>query len=95
MRFRSWWLLGAVGAVALSFVVLGLRTNVTLLARVLAHPRFLAGDIDTSFVDVEREALTAPPDRARQIAAAAAAAWAHAQPSGAGEASSGAAATSG
>jgi 3-methylcrotonyl-CoA carboxylase alpha subunit len=77
------------------FVVLGLRTNVGLLARVLAHPRFVAGDIDTSFVDDEREALTAPPARSRRIAAAAAAAWGHAQPAGSAGTTAGAAAATG
>ena len=31
----------------------------SLLGRVLAHPRFVAGDVDTAFVDAEREVLMA------------------------------------
>jgi 3-methylcrotonyl-CoA carboxylase alpha subunit len=57
------------------FAVLGLRTNVGLLARVLAHPRFVAGDVDTSFIDAEREALLAAPPVEHRRAALAAAAW--------------------
>jgi 3-methylcrotonyl-CoA carboxylase alpha subunit len=59
--------------------VLGVRTNIGLLARVLSHPRFVAGDIDTSFIDTERDALAAAPDPGRRLAAVAAAAWAHAR----------------
>jgi 3-methylcrotonyl-CoA carboxylase alpha subunit len=58
------------------FVVLGVRTNVPLLGRVLAHPRFAIGDVDTSFVDVEREALMAVPPPGMALAAVAAAGWA-------------------
>jgi acetyl/propionyl-CoA carboxylase alpha subunit len=53
-------------------VVFGVRTNTTLLTRILAHPRFVAGDIDTAFVADELESLLAPPTVS---AAAAAAAW--------------------
>jgi acetyl/propionyl-CoA carboxylase alpha subunit len=41
-----------------NFPVLGLRTNHGLLRRILQHPRFAAGDLDTHFLDREREALT-------------------------------------
>jgi 3-methylcrotonyl-CoA carboxylase alpha subunit len=61
------------------FAVLGVRTNVSLLARVLAHPRFQTGDIDTSFVEAERDLLAASPSPGRRLAAVAAAAWAHAR----------------
>ena len=38
-------------------LVFGVRTNATLLARILAHPRFVAGDVDTGFVADEHDAL--------------------------------------
>ena len=57
------------------FVVLGVRTNLGLLRRVLAHPRFQSGDIDTGFVTTERQALLAPPASSDERAALAAAAW--------------------
>jgi 3-methylcrotonyl-CoA carboxylase alpha subunit len=57
------------------FTILGVRTNVALLSRILAHPRFRAGAIDTSFIEEERTTLLAPPAIDRQRAAIAAAAW--------------------
>ena len=66
------------------FAILGLRSNVAFLIRVLQHPRFRAGDIDTGFLDAELPSLIAPsPDSgspARLHAAIAAAAWRAAQP---------------
>ncbi len=57
------------------FVVLGIRTNVPFLIRVLEHPRFGEGGIDTSFLDGEGQALcespTGPGLRAALAAAAA------------------------
>jgi acetyl-CoA carboxylase biotin carboxylase subunit len=53
-------------------VVFGVRTNATMLARVLAHPRFLAGDVDTGFVADELDALVSAE---ASPAADAAAAW--------------------
>jgi acetyl/propionyl-CoA carboxylase alpha subunit len=53
-------------------VVFGVRTNAGLLARILAHPRFAAGDVDTAFVADEHEALLAPAGQASAAAAAAA-----------------------
>jgi len=48
-----------------SFVILGIRTNIPYLLAVLDHPSFLAGDIDTRFLDRENgvltEGLAAPP----------------------------------
>src|SRR6185503_5858197 len=47
-----------------NYPILGIRTNVALLIELLAHPRFVAGDIDTRFLDVEGEAIRraiAPP----------------------------------
>ena len=43
------------------FPILGIRTNVPLLMRLLAHDRFVAGDLDTHFLDTEAAALV-PPD---------------------------------
>jgi 3-methylcrotonyl-CoA carboxylase alpha subunit len=61
------------------FAVLGVRTNLSLLGRVLSHPRFARGDVDTAFVDTEREVLIAPPSRTVRIVATAAAGWVHAR----------------
>ena len=33
------------------YVVLGIRTNIPFLLAVLQHPRFVAGDMDTGFLD--------------------------------------------
>src|SRR6185503_19228897 len=47
-----------------NYPILGIRTNVAFLIELLAHPRFVAGDIDTRFLDVEGEAIrraSAPP----------------------------------
>ncbi len=39
------------------FPILGIRTNVPFLIRILEHPRFTAGDIDTGFLDGEGATL--------------------------------------
>jgi acetyl-CoA carboxylase biotin carboxylase subunit len=63
--------------VALSeMVVSGIRTNIPFLIKVLDHPRVRRGDVHTSFLDEEREALTAataPPPAAVAAAALASA----------------------
>jgi acetyl-CoA carboxylase biotin carboxylase subunit len=41
------------------FPILGVRTNIPFLLRVLSHPRFEAGQIDTGFLDAEDAVLTA------------------------------------
>jgi acetyl/propionyl-CoA carboxylase alpha subunit len=41
------------------FPILGIRTNVPLLAELLAHPRFVSGNIDTRFLDSEGDAIRA------------------------------------
>lgn len=61
------------------FAILGLRSNVAFLIRVLQHPRFRAGDIDTGFLDAELPSLIADSP-AHIHAAVAAAAWRAAQP---------------
>jgi 3-methylcrotonyl-CoA carboxylase alpha subunit len=43
------------------FPILGVRTNQALLRRILEHPRFIEGALDTHFLDRERAALTSPP----------------------------------
>ena len=58
-----------------AFPVLGAATNGAFLIDILRHPRFVAGDIDTHFLDVERDALlsgvaTEPPATVREVAAA-------------------------
>jgi 3-methylcrotonyl-CoA carboxylase alpha subunit len=59
-----------------SFPVLGIRTNIPMLVELLEHPRFIAGSIDTRFLDNEAIALAAqlsvePPAAVLAIAAAA------------------------
>jgi acetyl/propionyl-CoA carboxylase alpha subunit len=43
------------------FPILGIPTNVEFLLRILEHPRFLAGDIDTGFLDEDGASLAAAP----------------------------------
>jgi acetyl-CoA carboxylase biotin carboxylase subunit len=52
-------------------LVLGVRTNATLLARILEHPRFVAGDVDTGFVADEHASLIGVPPASAAMAAAA------------------------
>jgi len=55
-----------------NYPILGIRTNVAFLIALLEHPRFVAGDIDTRFLDVEGESLRssgAVPDEAMEVAA--------------------------
>jgi 3-methylcrotonyl-CoA carboxylase alpha subunit len=40
--------------------VLGVKTNLEFLERLVQHPAFLAGDTDTGFIGRHREALTSP-----------------------------------
>ena len=56
-------------------VLLGCTTNASFLARVLDHPDFRAGRVETGFIPAHAEALTATPLRAdeRRIVLAAAA----------------------
>jgi acetyl-CoA carboxylase biotin carboxylase subunit len=55
------------------FPVLGIRTNVPFLIRLLGHPAFRAGEVDTGFIDRELPALLAPSHRDARLAVAAAA----------------------
>jgi acetyl-CoA carboxylase biotin carboxylase subunit len=59
-----------------NFPILGIRTNIPMLVELLEHPRFVAGSIDTRFLDNEAAALAArltmePPAEVLAIAAAA------------------------
>ena len=78
------------------YVVLGVRTNLSLLQRVLAHPRFASGAVDVGFVDEERAVLVGTvADESVLAAVAASAARAvrqgpRAQPPGAPAAAAGA-----
>ena len=45
-----------------AFPVLGVRTNIQFLLRLLDHPRFRSGTIDTSFLDRQGASLAAAPD---------------------------------
>jgi acetyl/propionyl-CoA carboxylase alpha subunit len=55
------------------YPILGIRTNVPLLMRLLAHERFIAGDLDTHFLQTEAAALIpaddAPSADAQAVAA--------------------------
>ncbi len=56
-----------------AFPILGIRTNTPLLLELLSHPRFIAGAIDTQFLDAEGDALRArltvePPADALAVA---------------------------
>ena len=58
-----------------TYPILGIRTNVPFLIRLLEHPRFVSGDIDTGFIDAERQSLVAgldaePPAEVLAVAAA-------------------------
>ena len=57
-----------------AYPILGIRTNVPFLIALLEHPRFVSGDIDTGFIDAERQALVAgldaePPPEVLAVAA--------------------------
>jgi acetyl-CoA carboxylase biotin carboxylase subunit len=60
------------------FPILGVRTNIPFLLRVLSHPRFETGQIDTGFLDAEDAMLTASePESLPDVVRAALAAHAH------------------
>jgi acetyl/propionyl-CoA carboxylase alpha subunit len=59
------------------FPILGVRTNVPLLIALLEHPRVASGDVDTAFLDRERDAIfraaaDEPPPEVLLVARAAA-----------------------
>ena len=55
-----------------AFPILGVRTNVPFLIKVLEHPAFAAGDVHTGFIDAHLDALlhTTPPSETVLAAAA-------------------------
>ena len=59
------------------FVVVGIDTNVPLHLRILRDPRFLAGDIHTTFLEREFQATPGSDDEERRVALLAAAVLAH------------------
>jgi 3-methylcrotonyl-CoA carboxylase alpha subunit len=44
--------------------ILGVRTNLAFLERLVAHPAWLAGDTDTGFIEAHRADLLPPPGEA-------------------------------
>ena len=54
------------------YVVLGVRTNLDLLSRILRHPRVVDGPVDTGFLDEELDGLLAEDDEGPALALAAA-----------------------
>ncbi len=54
--------------------ILGVRTNLAFLERLVAHPAFLAGQTDTAFIEAHREGLLPAPGEAPLEALVAAAA---------------------
>ena len=74
-----------------NYPILGIRTNVPLLIELLEHPRFVAGTVDTGFLDAEGDAMRArlssdPSPEAIAVAAAARASGATAPRGGGGRA---------
>ena len=49
------------------FPVLGIRTNIPFLLRILEHERFQAGGVDTGFLDDEGEAMARASAEASDI----------------------------
>ena len=56
------------------YAILGIRTNLPFLIRVLDHPSFRSGDIDTGFIERHVDALTRAPEPTPPVVAAAASA---------------------
>ena len=54
------------------YVVLGVRTNIGLLSRILHHPRVAAGPVDTGFLETALDDLLAEGDEDPALALAAA-----------------------
>ncbi|MDH5263804.1 MAG: acetyl/propionyl/methylcrotonyl-CoA carboxylase subunit alpha [Betaproteobacteria bacterium] len=57
--------------------ILGVRTNLSFLERLVAHPAYLAGDTDTGFIEAHRADLLPPPGEVPLEALVAAAARVH------------------
>jgi acetyl/propionyl-CoA carboxylase alpha subunit len=69
--------IGRAHAALRRYIVLGVKTNISFLCRVLEHPRFQSGTIDTGFVDAERATLIDHHPDASVAAVAAAAVAVH------------------
>ena len=71
-----------------TYPILGIRTNIPFLLRLLKHPEFRAGRVHTGFIDAHLQDLLAPSDAPAEALAAAAIATPAASgvPRGAGEA---------
>ena len=54
------------------YVVLGVRTNIDLLSRIVRHPRVIEGPVDTGFLDETLDDLLAEDDEGPALALAAA-----------------------
>jgi len=52
--------------------VAGATTNLAFLRRLVNHPRFAAGDVDTGLIEADLDALTAPPETPPAVIARAA-----------------------
>ncbi|HXW08837.1 MAG TPA: acetyl-CoA carboxylase biotin carboxylase subunit [Vicinamibacterales bacterium] len=69
--------LARAAAALREFPILGLRTNIPFLLRLLEHPAVLAGEVHTAFIDVSLPALIPPPTIPAAVVAAAAATDGH------------------
>jgi acetyl-CoA carboxylase biotin carboxylase subunit len=61
------------------YVILGIQTTIPFHRRVMEDPKFLAGEVDTTYVDAMLAALPPPSDRNRRAAIIAAALHAYLQ----------------
>jgi acetyl-CoA carboxylase biotin carboxylase subunit len=66
------------------YPVLGIRTNIAFLIRILDHPAFRSGDLHTGFIDEHMDALSMQPPPSAAVIAAAALADTRARPDGRG-----------
>jgi 3-methylcrotonyl-CoA carboxylase alpha subunit len=58
-----------------AFRIVGVGNNLRFLSRLIAHPEFRAGQVDTGLIEREREVLLAPAEAPSPMALAAAALW--------------------
>jgi len=42
------------------FIIEGVTTTIPFLSRVIQHPAFVAGDVDTKFLERERQLMEEP-----------------------------------
>jgi acetyl-CoA carboxylase biotin carboxylase subunit len=63
-----------------NYPILGIRTNVAFLIELLEHPRFISGDVDTRFLDVEGQELRARSVRETPPQVSELAAWLRTRP---------------